>query len=235
MSKKLNPADFSSNFEISLVILNNIHSIDKGKAMSAVDISKILLNDFKINIHWRTITAEFEKNLIYIHKYKPKGKAPLYKIVQNGIDLLQKPISKIIFINPSKALEATIDVHSFFEKLDGTIKICDPYLNSESLFYLDSIPVNSSILYLTKNIQDNGKLRSSLSVLNNKGLRITIKSTNIQLHDRYIITKRGFTIMGSSLNGIGKNQSFFIQLGNDIKKIVETEFDKIWANSTNWV
>ena len=113
-------------------------------------------------------------------------------------------------MDPSKAVEAVVTLHDSLSKLSGDIKICDPYIDSTTIEHLDSCPSKSSILLLTKNINDSGKLKRILSAIRADGHRIYIrKSVNGRLHDRYILDSNSMLILGTSLNGFGTKTMLF--------------------------
>jgi len=56
------------------------------------------------------------------------------------------------------------------------------------------------------------------------------------LHDRYryILHEEGMLLLGTSLNGFAKKQSFVVSLGSDIKSATETAFNRMWASATKF-
>jgi len=52
------------------------------------------------------------------------------------------------------------------------------------------------------------------------------------LHDRYAVDDARMLLFGTSLNGIGKKQSFIVELGQDVRVTVMAAFDAAWAAAT---
>ena len=62
-------------------------------------------------------------------------------------------------------------------------------------------------------------------------VRVALKP---DLHDRYIIDADSMLILGTSLNGFGKKQSFITKAGQDIRQTVLKEFRAKWNGATPW-
>ena len=54
------------------------------------------------------------------------------------------------------------------------------------------------------------------------------------LHDRYIIDDAGMWLLGQSLNGIGKKQTFLVLVGADIRQLVSDGFLRRWNSASLW-
>jgi len=64
------------------------------------------------------------------------------------------------------------------------------------------------------NVRDTGPLRRILAAAKTAGYEIEVRVVGSRtLHDRYIIDDNEMVILGTSLNGFGKKQSFVIQAG----------------------
>ena len=100
---------------------------------------------------------------------------------------------------------------------------------------LDSCSKSVRVKLLTQNIRDSGKLRrltaAAASTLGALEVRTAPPKT---LHDRYIVDDAAMVILGTSLNGFGKKQSFLIRAGADFRSVMVREFDRIWASATTW-
>jgi hypothetical protein len=44
---------------------------------------------------------------------------------------------------------------------------------------------------------------------------------------------KGFLLIGTSLNGLGKKQTFVAEVGPDIAAVVGTAFDALWKLATS--
>lgn len=202
--------------------------------LSAPQISKILRQDFGIPIHWITIQTLLKKDKRIADRRRRHGRWE-FAIMQNGEELLKPTSEPIILVDPEKAIQAVISLHSFLGKLKGTIKICDPYLDSTSIEHLDACQPKATIQFLSKNIKDSGTLRRMISAAITQGRALEVRiASSVPLHDRYIIDDDAMLILGTSLNGFGKKQSFIIKAGPDIRGLVISVFDTIWARANLW-
>ena len=142
---------------------------------------------------------------------------------------------RIVLIDPNEPVQAVVTVHDLLSRLSGTVRICDPYVDAATLEHLDCVSPGQKIELLTANIRDSGKFRRMLSALLSKGLDIEIRKTGKKdIHDRYVVDDSMMVIFGSSLNGIGKKQSFVIQAGEDVRGAVLAAFASRWRKATPW-
>ena len=121
-------------------------------------------------------------------------------------------------------------------QLKGKLKICDPYIENKTIDYIAECKSATTIRLLTSNIRKEARLRRDLAAYEKEHTReLEIRvSTNGMLHDRYILHQDGMLLMGTSLNGFAKKQSFLVSLGPDIKFATETAFDRMWTTATQF-
>jgi hypothetical protein len=228
----MNINQFTNDLDISLYVLLKQKEID-GKYLTASDITSILINQYGIKIHPNRIHSLFEKNLTYIDR-KKKSKVWNYQILDEGIQKLSSS-SKSLLIDPLNSVQATIHLHDILKSLSGDIKICDPYFDYKSLEHLHAISYKNSISILTYNIKDSGTLKRLLQSYQTEKYNITIKvASNPILHDRYIIDDKKLFLLGTSLNGIGKKQSFIIDMSENIRLSTLQYFNNTWNISNAW-
>jgi hypothetical protein len=105
-----------------------------------------------------------------------------------------------------------------------TLKICDPYVSSDTIKLLSSIPISIDILLLTdNNIKDaNTVNKQEVTRLGNK-VRIR-KGTG--LHDRFILTKGEGRSIGHSLKDFGSKNSYLAKMVSSVD--AESAFDENW-------
>jgi len=198
--------------------------------VEAIDISKGLLGIYGINLHYKTIDAILDRNKEFISRKKKKHQY-CYKLLTAGNDYLANQGS-VTIINPENPVPAIASVTSILKSLNGSVLICDPYIDSVSLNFLDSIPLGCSIKLLSHNVKDNGEFRTLILGLRRKGSNLEIRKVVTKiLHDRYIIDKNNIFFLGTSLNGIGSKQSFIFRMGSDIRNSVEPLFQVFWNNA----
>ncbi len=202
--------------------------------LSAAEISARLRDRHGVSLHWRTIEALFRTAQGIVSGRKRGGRIE-YQIMQAGEELLIPPAANALVIDPSRAVQAISSLHQILSGLAGTILICDPYVDAVTLEHLDACPPGATILLLTENLRDSGKLRRLHAAMGVQGRRLEIHiSPPGQLHDRYIIDDHIMFLSGTSLNGFGKRQSFLVSMGPDIRSTMLTDFQKRWATANPW-
>lgn len=202
--------------------------------VSAVDISRIMRDDYGIRIHWKTILTLLTAQNKLTDRRKRSGRWQ-FKLMRDGEDHLTKAGASIVVIDPSQAVQAVRSLHDFLSSLSGVVRVCDPYLDAATIEHLDACPANVVIRFLTKNIKDSGTLRRLLAACQTQGRSLEIRvAGSAALHDRYIIDDKLMLILGTSLNGFGKKQCFVVKAGEDVRDIVMIAFDQIWATGTKW-
>jgi len=213
-----------------LSILHNQNELDSYKWHPAIEIQKRLLDEFGIHIHYKTIDVILENENNFVNKKRIK-KQWAYKLLNLGKEILI-PSQSITVIDPSNPVTSISSLHDYFSKLQGQVLICDPYLNKDSLPFLDSIPISSPTKFLTQKFIPSGRFTSIVQGLLKKGLKVEFRKINQKLlHDRYIIDDSKIIFLGTSLNGIGKTQSFIFIMKYDIRDATENIFLQNWSKS----
>ena len=226
---------FKDNLEQILAVLFNVKKEADGIGwMTAAEISKELRDNCGISLHWKTVDTALRKRKDLVVRRK-RLRRWQFSIMSQGEELVKKPSSSIIVIDPSEAIQAVVSLHDFLSSMKGDVRICDPYLDAVTLEHLDSCSSDSPVFILTKNIKDSGKLRRLLSAAATSGQRIEIRrAVSNHLHDRYIIDSTSMLILGASLNGFGKKQCFIIKTGHDVRNTMLRHFSDSWEHSTTW-
>jgi hypothetical protein len=156
-------------------------------------------------------------------------------LLQAGQDRLSGATGSILFVDPSKAVQATLTLHGLLGSLEGTARICDPYLDPTTLDHLSACPSALTVRLLTKEREGCGARSGAARCGKTEGRGIEIRVTAAApLHDRYIIDDTKMLILGTSLNGFGKKQGFVVQAGDDVRAVVVQAFDIAWAGGTVW-
>jgi len=138
-------------------------------------------------------------------------------------------------VDPGNALQAVVELHDLLGALIGPIAVCDPYFDGTTVEHLGALPKRCKIRVLTMNVRDSGPLRRVVAAAQTTGYDMEIRVVAQRvLHDRYIVDSAGLLILGCSLNGFGKKQSFVVRAGSDIRGAVLTEFDNQWAQASTW-
>lgn len=215
----------------SLVALGGDNS---GDWMSAVEISRHLRDECGVAIHWRTVDAMLDANRSLVARRKRLARWE-YKILGNGRAMLAIPDKAVTFVNPATALQSTLQLHDLLRHLHGGLSVCDPYLDHQTLEHLEVCGTKRRIRILTQKVNDSGPLRRVSDAATLAGYQFDVRvASGKPLHDRYIIDDRAMLILGGSLNGFGKKQSFVIQVGSDVRRRVLAAFDSEWAKASPW-
>lgn len=224
---------FESGTQQALAAIVSL-SADLTTWSSAVEISRHLRDDSGINLHWRTIDALLAKNRSMASRRK-RARRWEYRILGAGRAAISAPDEAVTFVNPTTAVQATLKLHDVLAKLKGTVRVCDPYLDQLTLEHLEACGVNKPIRLLTMKVKDTGPLRRVIDALGVAGHPIEIRVVNTRtLHDRYVIDDESMLILGASLNGFGKKQSFVIQAGTDIRATVLSAYEEQWRTAAVW-
>jgi len=214
----------------ALAILAGLPETDRWR--TAPQISNALRDDFGIRLHWRSIAHAFDGDRDMVARRKSSGKW-LYSIMQAGRDSIVKRDESITLVDPAKAISAVLTLHEVFGKLQGRIRVCDPYCDSVTIEHLDACPAASPIDLLTKNITDDATFRRVVAAARQKRL-VEIRRASAPLHDRYLIHRNGLLIIGTSLNSFAKSQTFMTKAGQDIARVVNEAYDALWKGASTW-
>jgi hypothetical protein len=154
-------------------------------------------------------------------------------LLAQGERLLAGANEHSVFVDPTKAIQATIGLHALLAGLKGTICVCDPYLDATTVEHLDSCSKSSEIRVLTQAVRSSGKLTRVLAAARNVFSRFEVRTPAIQdLHDRYVIDAHTMYILGTSLNGFAKKQSFITVAGPDLRAAMLADFNRRWSGGS---
>lgn len=152
-----------------------------------------------------------------------------------GEQALLAPRAEALVVDPAKALQAAISLHTLLGNLRGAVRICDPYVDYSTLQHLDACTGATAIHLLTDNVTDSGRLRALVAAGATQNPRIEVRRVaGHRLHDRYIMDGTTMQVLGTSLNGFGKKQCFVVRLGQDIRNTMLTFFTGAWSAATPW-
>jgi len=167
-----------------------------------------------------------------------------YKISDPGETYLRslkrdEPLN-IVYIQPNKPRTATKNLESLIKSIPKDILlICDPYYGLRTLEVLESFAkYHKEIKFLTARI-GNGEKSATLNravsdCKKEYGKKIEIKLlSGNDLHDRYIIAKDRFFIIGHGIKDLGSKESLIIvvedRYGKDMRKTIASVFQKRWT------
>ncbi len=144
----------------------------------------------------------------------------------------------IAFVEAGKPRTAHLKLASFFQKLTGDLRICDPYYGSGSLLRLDELVQCSSVRFLTHagDASEKSTLPRALTEYTKEHKNIEFRRYNgSDLHDRYVLTDEELMLLGHGLKDIGNKDSFIVrinrELASDLLDDLRDSFDAKWKNA----
>lgn len=194
------------------------------------DIARVLTEVYDISATRQGIVYALQNAGRRVHRKKTKG-ATLFSIMQEGKQSLI-PLRSVRLIDPEMAFSGLKGFEEILVNLKGEICICDPWVDKNTLDLFPIISNKHKIRLLTVNIKDHSSFKRYYGAFNNQygNLEIRVCQTAV-LHDRYIISADSMLIIGQSLNGIGKKQTFIIEAGEDIREQMVRVFNQLWAQA----
>lgn len=230
----LDPRAFEDRLEQVLAVLYNARTGDGDSWRTAAFISIVLRDEFGIAIHWRTLHAMLNEHRGTCVARRKRGGRWEFQLLDAGEKRVVGEGERTTFVDPTNALKATVDLHDLLTGLKGkTIRVCDPYLDPTTIEHLDSCPKGSEIRVLTQTVRASGKLTRLMAAAKKDFAAFEVRTPAVQdLHDRYILDDETMYILGTSLNGFGKKQSFITKAGPDMRAAMVKDFDRRWGGGS---
>ena len=210
------------------------HFSTSGKdRFTPTEIANILVEEVHINTSRQAVGYAIKK----FRKEVNKGKLG-YKLMQPGKDRLAKVVlgEKIALIDPDTPFTAkSVTIKKVIGKIHRKILINDPYVDVNTLsVILRNFEKGIPIKILTTNLMDKpkGDFKRALCDINREGFLVEVRIYEKRtLHDRYVISDTGFWLLGTSLNYLGKKESFIVLLEEDIRLAMLSVFNFRWKNA----
>lgn len=146
---------------------------------------------------------------------------------------------EVHYFEPGKPRTSRQNFAKILNALTGEIKICDPYLNNDTLEALEQLK-NAKVKFLTINNKNNIKVsQRDLKDFKAENANIDIRGFSFDhLHDRYIISKNKLYLLGHGFS-IRNKESFIIELSEkiaiDFIQSLSSTFDTRWKHQNNVV
>ncbi|MGB6836283.1 MAG: hypothetical protein WBF66_01095 [Dehalococcoidia bacterium] len=202
--------------------------------MTPAEISMVLRDTYKIALPRQKIQTLLAAERGTVARRKKAG-VRAYQIMQIGVDeVLAATSTTVVFVEPEQALSKIRETEEILSSLRGMISVCDPYVDGRTLDFLAICGNATTIRLLTVNIGKPSPFARDIAAFNKEHagkLEVRV-ATQKDLHDRYIIHDDGLLLLGTSLNGLGKKQSFVIALGPDLRADVSGAFESRWQTAT---
>jgi hypothetical protein len=229
------PHQFDDDRRRILWVLAETNGVEDLSFLTPAQVSDILCECAGIDIPRQRVSAILEAERGTVAKRRIAKKRH-FRIMKAGEDEVNSSALASTFIDPEKALTEIRHVEDLLSNLKGDLKICDPYVENKTLDFLAACSLASSLKLLTVNILKQSTFRRDLAAFQKEhGNRLDVRfAKQSHLHDRYIIHGDGLLLLGTSLNGFAKKQSFLVALGADLRSATETAFDRYWASATKF-
>ena len=200
--------------------------------MTPGEVSKALREVFGIDVSWQKLSSLGVQNRGEVAVRRRSGHLA-FQIMKEGADRLAQTKVSIVFIQPELALSKMREAQDLLSTLAGDLKICDPYVDSATLDLLASCTAASSISLLTANVRQASLLKREVIAFESEfGVPLAISVVSGKtLHDRYLIHRDGMLLIGTSLNSLGKKQSFLVEVGSDIRTSVAATYENLWLKA----
>jgi hypothetical protein len=159
-----------------------------------------------------------------------------FKIMRRGEDEILSASTNAILIDPSKALTSIRAVEEILRSLQGSIRICDAYMDSKTLDYVAEMKKATGVQLLTENVQDSSRLKRDLAAFakeHSVPIELRVAAPG-RLHDRYVLHADGMLLVGASLKDIGKKQSMIVALSASFASEVGRGFGRTWNDATKF-
>jgi hypothetical protein len=168
-----------------------------------------------------------------------------YLRYKNGFWIQKHPYAvnneeiEVYYFEPDKPHTSRKNFVELLSQLSGDVKICDPYLTSDSLEAIEKI-ANAKVKFLTSAKKSNIKITSNdLKDFKSEFSQVEIKGFPFDhLHDRYIIAKDKLFLLGQGLS-IRKKETFIVELperfAKDLIQSLSATFDIRWKNPNNLI
>lgn len=203
--------------------------------LTPAQISDILCDREGVDVPRQRAAGILQKEIGTVTRKRYQGRNK-YKIMKKGIEEITPASLSSIYVNPELALTQIRRMEEILASLKGDLKVCDPYIENKTIDFLSECRSSSSIKLLTSNILKESKLRRDLVAYDKEHaskIEVRIASNGV-LHDRYILHYDGMLLLGTSLNGFAKKQSFLVSLGPDIRAATEVAFNRVWASAAKF-
>lgn len=203
--------------------------------LSSWEIAQILAQVYDVSVTPQGVLYALRRAGKKVHKRKVhskrKTKATLFSIMEEGKRTLSS-LQSVMFISPEAAFTGLKNFEEVLGRLKGDICICDPWVDKKTLDVISMIPSKCEVKLLTINVKDYRAFKRYYEAFKRqyRNLEIKICQKSV-LHDRYIISSDGMLLIGQSFSGIGKKQTFIVQVGKDIKEQMIRLFNQLWAQS----
>jgi hypothetical protein len=203
-------------------------------SMTAAHVAEVLTHVYRRNLTRQRAAALLASAKGFVAR-RTKASQTTYTIMKRGADRVRTQADAIILIDPLHTFSSLRRLNQILEALSGNVLLCDPYIDDKTILALTAVPKGSPVKLLTLNISDPPQFRRNLHAYRREYGNLEIRVSNTKdLHDRYIIDDASMWLLGQSLNGIGKKQTFLVLVGANIRQLVSDGFLRRWNSASLW-
>lgn len=121
-----------------------------------------------------------------------------------------------------------------FSRLRDDVKVCDPYVDVNTIDLFRVVTNQTKIRLLTSNVSSERQVATETRNFMTQYPNVTIDigiDRNRTLHDRYLIFHEGAVSFGTSLNHLGNRDTIVSWLPDDVKEALSEVFETRWNAS----
>jgi hypothetical protein len=201
----------------------------------------------EVSVDAKSINNSFTRAKEKVHIYHENGEV-YFEVMKKGKDhllsLIKEETVEAFYFEPGKKYSTKrILSRDILGKLEGKLRIVDPYCSQRTLDILKDIKEKpTEFLTRIENINEKERSRFLRDLQDFKSECPTIEIRNYphtDIHDRYIISEDLLVILGHSLKDMGSKESFIIVLNKESNKnILEAlveNFNRRWKQASSSV
>lgn len=137
---------------------------------------------------------------------------------------------KGVVLAPGSPFTGIIELAKVLGSVSEYVKICDPWVDIETLEALLSVPKGIPIYLLTDESGKSRRFQNACSAFQVERSLFEVRLVP-GLHDRFILTKNRGWLLGSSIKDFGKKFSAFTPLLNKDAMETESIYDDLWRKA----
>lgn len=137
---------------------------------------------------------------------------------------------KGVVLPPGSPFTGIIELAKVLGSVSEYVKICDPWVDIETLEAFLSIPRGIPIYLLTGESGKSRKFQNACGTFQAERSLFEVRLVQ-GLHDRFILTKNRGWLLGSSIKDFGKKFSAFTPLLNKDAMETESIYDDLWRKA----
>lgn len=233
---------FSTPLERGLWILLVAKESKIAQELTAEQIALIARKVYEVSIEARAITNALNRAGSKVHVNRDRLGTVYYEIMKIGKELLfAKQVTSLTlhYFEPNKKFSSKrLIATKLLDNLAGDLKIVDPYCGERTLDILHGKNRNIQFLTHLDNLKqiDKARLIRGISDFKTENPLVEFRDyKNIDIHDRYIISKDALVLLGYSISSLGGKESFAVMLDkssnqNVVEAMIEN-FNRRWKSS----